>query len=71
MHRGLYIAASLPSNQSFSLRPLQVVLPSREDQDRPVLDIDLHLPFLLFSHTALLQVIPATPFTVFQGRVRD
>ncbi|XP_075907823.1 DENN domain-containing protein 3 isoform X2 [Nelusetta ayraudi] len=42
---------------SFSLRPLQVVLPSREDQDRPVMDIDLHLPFLLFSHTALLQVL--------------
>lgn len=55
-HRGLYrLCLSIP--QSFSLRPLQVVLPSREDQDRPVMDIDLHLPFLLFSHTALLQVI--------------
>ncbi|KAM3595803.1 uncharacterized protein V6R79_003012 [Siganus canaliculatus] len=42
---------------SFSLRPLQVVLPSREDQDRPVIDIDLHLPFLCFSHTTLLQVL--------------
>ena len=43
--------------QSFSLRPLQVVLPSREDQDSPVIDIDLHLPFLCFTHTTLLQVI--------------
>uniref|UniRef100_A0AAQ6AEC3 UDENN domain-containing protein n=1 Tax=Amphiprion ocellaris TaxID=80972 RepID=A0AAQ6AEC3_AMPOC len=42
---------------SFSLRPLQVVLPSREDQDSPVIDIDLHLPFLCFTHTTLLQVL--------------
>ncbi|KAM9738310.1 DENN domain-containing protein 3 isoform 3-T3 [Menidia menidia] len=42
---------------SFSLRPLQVVLPSREDQDSPVIDIDLHLPLLCFSHTTLLQVL--------------
>ncbi|XP_062291984.1 DENN domain-containing protein 3 isoform X2 [Scomber scombrus] len=42
---------------SFSLRPLQVVLPSREDQDSPIIDIDLHLPFLCFSHTTLLQVL--------------
>ncbi|XP_069032261.1 LOW QUALITY PROTEIN: DENN domain-containing protein 3-like [Embiotoca jacksoni] len=44
-------------NVSFSLRPLQVVLPSRADQDSPVIDIDLHLPFLCFTHTALLQVL--------------
>ncbi|XP_006788164.1 DENN domain-containing protein 3 [Neolamprologus brichardi] len=42
---------------SFSLRPLQVYLPSREDQDSPVVDIDLHLPFLCFTHTVLLQVL--------------
>ncbi|XP_045915117.1 DENN domain-containing protein 3 isoform X2 [Micropterus dolomieu] len=42
---------------SFSLRPLQVVLPSREDQDSPVIDIDLHLPFLCFTHKTLLQVL--------------
>ncbi|XP_071396714.1 DENN domain-containing protein 3 [Centroberyx affinis] len=42
---------------SFSLRPLQVVLPSREDQDGPIIDIDLHLPFLCFTHTTLLQVL--------------
>uniref|UniRef100_A0A667WJF1 DENN domain containing 3 n=1 Tax=Myripristis murdjan TaxID=586833 RepID=A0A667WJF1_9TELE len=42
---------------SFNLRPLQVVLPSREDQDRPVIDIDLHLPLLCFTHETLLQVL--------------
>uniref|UniRef100_A0A7N8XV98 DENN/MADD domain containing 3a n=1 Tax=Mastacembelus armatus TaxID=205130 RepID=A0A7N8XV98_9TELE len=42
---------------SFSLRPLQVVLPSRENQDNPLIDIDLHLPFLCFTHTALLQLL--------------
>ncbi|XP_014866088.1 PREDICTED: DENN domain-containing protein 3 [Poecilia mexicana] len=42
---------------SFSLRPLQVVLPSRDDQDSPVVDLNLHLPLLCFTHTALLQVL--------------
>ncbi|XP_029023250.1 DENN domain-containing protein 3 [Betta splendens] len=42
---------------AFSLRPLQIVLPSREDQDSPVIDIDLHLPFLCFTHTTLLQLL--------------
>ncbi|XP_061822953.1 DENN domain-containing protein 3 [Nerophis lumbriciformis] len=49
-----------PSGQlhmSFSLRPLLVVLPSREDQDSPIIDINLHLPFLCFSHAALLQIL--------------
>ncbi|KAG7240953.1 hypothetical protein INR49_026128 [Caranx melampygus] len=42
---------------TFSLRPLQVVLPSRDDHDSPVIDINLHLPFLCFTHTTLLQVL--------------
>uniref|UniRef100_A0A3P9ME30 DENN/MADD domain containing 3a n=1 Tax=Oryzias latipes TaxID=8090 RepID=A0A3P9ME30_ORYLA len=42
---------------SFSLRPLQVVLPSREDPDGPLVDMDLHLPLLCFSPTVLLQVL--------------
>ncbi|XP_061521113.1 DENN domain-containing protein 3 isoform X1 [Phycodurus eques] len=42
---------------SFSLRPLQVVLPSREDQDGPIIDVDLHLPLLCFSYTTLLQIL--------------
>ncbi|XP_019731831.1 DENN domain-containing protein 3 isoform X1 [Hippocampus comes] len=42
---------------SFSLRPLLVVLPSREDHDGPIIDVDLHLPLLCFSHTTLLQIL--------------
>ncbi|KAJ0003390.1 hypothetical protein NQD34_008488 [Periophthalmus magnuspinnatus] len=42
---------------SFNLQPLLVVLPSREDQDSPVIDLDLHLPFLCFSHATLLQIL--------------
>lgn len=67
MHRDLFNCGFFSLRQSFSLRPLQVVLPSREDQDRPVMDIDLHLPFLLLSHAALLQVILGPHGTVFRG----
>ncbi|XP_061123770.1 DENN domain-containing protein 3 isoform X1 [Syngnathus typhle] len=42
---------------SFSLRPLLVVLPSRENQDGPIIDVDLHLPMLCFSHPTLLQIL--------------
>ncbi|XP_061670799.1 DENN domain-containing protein 3 [Syngnathoides biaculeatus] len=42
---------------SFHLRPLQVVLPSREDHDGPIVDVDLHLPLLCFSYTTLLQIL--------------
>uniref|UniRef100_A0A7N6BXM2 UDENN domain-containing protein n=1 Tax=Anabas testudineus TaxID=64144 RepID=A0A7N6BXM2_ANATE len=35
--------------------PGHVLCPS--DQDSPVIDIDLHLPFLCFTHTTLLQVL--------------
>ncbi|XP_017568661.1 DENN domain-containing protein 3 isoform X3 [Pygocentrus nattereri] len=41
----------------FALRPLTIVLPSREDKDRPVVDLDLHLPFLCFTPRVLLQII--------------
>ncbi|XP_064874075.1 DENN domain-containing protein 3-like [Oncorhynchus nerka] len=41
----------------FSLRPLQIGLPSREDKDRPAVDLDLHLPFLCFRPRQLLQII--------------
>lgn len=40
----------------FSLRPLTIVLPSREDKEHPVVDLDLHLPLLCFRSTQLLQV---------------
>ncbi|XP_077405367.1 DENN domain-containing protein 3 [Vanacampus margaritifer] len=42
---------------SFSLRPLLVVLPSRENQDGPIVDVDLHLPLLCFSYATLLQIL--------------
>uniref|UniRef100_A0A668ASZ0 DENN domain containing 3 n=1 Tax=Myripristis murdjan TaxID=586833 RepID=A0A668ASZ0_9TELE len=41
----------------FALRPLTIVLPSREDKDHPAVDLDLHLPFLCFRAQQLLQVI--------------
>ncbi|KAG5842676.1 hypothetical protein ANANG_G00180140 [Anguilla anguilla] len=42
---------------TFSLRPLQIVLPSREDRDNPAVDLDLHLPFLCFKPRQLLQIV--------------
>uniref|UniRef100_A0A4W6DXT0 DENN domain containing 3 n=1 Tax=Lates calcarifer TaxID=8187 RepID=A0A4W6DXT0_LATCA len=41
----------------FTLRPLTIVVPSREDKDHPAIDLDLHLPFLCFRPQQLLQVI--------------
>ncbi|KAM4601561.1 DENN domain-containing protein 3-like [Polymixia lowei] len=41
----------------FVLRPLNIVLPSREDKDRPAVDLDLHLPLLSFRSQQLLQVL--------------
>ncbi|XP_035474084.2 DENN domain-containing protein 3-like isoform X1 [Scophthalmus maximus] len=41
----------------FTLRPLTIVLPSREDKDHPAVDLDLHLPFLCFRPQQLLQVL--------------
>uniref|UniRef100_A0A7N8Y7J1 DENN domain-containing protein 3-like n=1 Tax=Mastacembelus armatus TaxID=205130 RepID=A0A7N8Y7J1_9TELE len=41
----------------FTLCPLTIVLPSREDKDHPAVDLDLHLPFLCFRPQKLLQVI--------------
>ncbi|XP_056299493.1 DENN domain-containing protein 3-like isoform X2 [Pseudoliparis swirei] len=39
----------------FTLCPLTIVLPSREDKDHPVIDLDLHLPFFCFRPQQLLQ----------------
>lgn len=41
----------------FTLRPLAIVLPSREDKSHPVIDLDLHLPLLCFKTRELLQII--------------
>ncbi|XP_073728335.1 DENN domain-containing protein 3 isoform X3 [Misgurnus anguillicaudatus] len=39
----------------FTLSPLTIVLPSREDKNYPVIDLDLHLPLLCFESRELLQ----------------
>ncbi|XP_070691895.1 DENN domain-containing protein 3-like [Pempheris klunzingeri] len=41
----------------FTIRPLTIVLPSREDKDLPAVDLDLHLPFFCFRPQQLLQVL--------------
>ncbi|KAL3060291.1 hypothetical protein OYC64_014785 [Pagothenia borchgrevinki] len=41
----------------FTLRPLTIVLPSRENKDHPAIDLDLHLPFFCFRPQQLLQVL--------------
>ncbi|XP_071252243.1 DENN domain-containing protein 3-like isoform X2 [Salvelinus alpinus] len=41
----------------FNLRPLMIVLPSREDEEHPAVDLDLHLPFLCFRSKQILQII--------------
>ncbi|XP_063055848.1 DENN domain-containing protein 3 [Engraulis encrasicolus] len=43
----------------FNLSPLLIVLPSREDKYHPVVDLNLHLPFLCFQTRELLQIITA------------
>nr|XP_040020179.1 DENN domain-containing protein 3-like [Gasterosteus aculeatus aculeatus] len=40
---------------TFTLCPLTIVLPSREDKDHPTIDLDLHLPFFSFRPQQLLQ----------------
>ncbi|KAG2464964.1 DEND3 protein, partial [Polypterus senegalus] len=39
----------------FNMKPLQIVLPSQEDVDGPVVDIDLHFPFLCFKPKQVLK----------------
>ncbi|CAM2107075.1 unnamed protein product [Caretta caretta] len=41
----------------FNMKPLQVVFPSREDPDSPIIDLDLHLPLLCFKPEQVLQII--------------
>ncbi|XP_068180590.1 DENN domain-containing protein 3-like [Antennarius striatus] len=41
----------------FTLSPLTIVLPSKEDKDLPTIDLDLHLPFFCFRPLELLQVL--------------
>ncbi|XP_061572742.1 DENN domain-containing protein 3-like isoform X2 [Cololabis saira] len=41
----------------FTLRPLTITLPSREDKDHPAIDLELHLPLLCLRPQQLLQVL--------------
>ncbi|XP_069740584.1 DENN domain-containing protein 3-like isoform X2 [Narcine bancroftii] len=41
----------------FELGPLNIVLTPPEDVDSPILDIGLHLPFLCFTPTTILQIL--------------
>ncbi|XP_063307082.1 DENN domain-containing protein 3 isoform X1 [Pelobates fuscus] len=43
--------------QVFCMKPLQIVFPSREDPDSPIIDLDLHLPFLCFTPKLVLQIM--------------
>jgi len=49
----------------FTLLPLIIVLPSKKDQNHPVIDLDLHLPFLCFKSRELLQVITVVSLLEF------
>ncbi|XP_059502178.1 DENN domain-containing protein 3 isoform X1 [Stegostoma tigrinum] len=41
----------------FNLKPLQITLPSREDPKYPIVDLDLHIPFLCFKPKCILQIL--------------
>uniref|UniRef100_A0A8C5N1A7 DENN domain-containing protein 3 n=1 Tax=Leptobrachium leishanense TaxID=445787 RepID=A0A8C5N1A7_9ANUR len=44
-------------NLMFDMEPLHIVFPSREDPDSPIIDLDLHLPFLCFTPKLVLQIM--------------
>ncbi|XP_063777263.1 DENN domain-containing protein 3 [Pseudophryne corroboree] len=46
-----------PLHLVFSLKPLQIFFPSRKDPDSPIIDMDLHLPFLCFTPKQVLQIM--------------
>ncbi|KAG8441577.1 hypothetical protein GDO86_010673 [Hymenochirus boettgeri] len=46
-----------PLHLVFNMKPLQIVFPSREDIDSPLIDFELHLPFLCFSPKQVLQIM--------------
>ncbi|KAM8967231.1 DENN domain-containing protein 3 isoform 2-T2 [Pelodytes ibericus] len=46
-----------PLNLVFTMKPLNIVFPSREDAESPIIDLDLHLPFLCFTPKVVLQIM--------------
>ncbi|XP_029868322.1 DENN domain-containing protein 3 isoform X1 [Aquila chrysaetos chrysaetos] len=46
-----------PLHLVFNMKPLQIIIPSREDPDSPIIDLDLHLPLLCFKPEQVLQIM--------------
>nr|XP_021146276.1 DENN domain-containing protein 3 [Columba livia] len=46
-----------PLHLVFNMKPLQIIIPSREDPDGPIIDLDLHLPLLCFKPEQVLQIM--------------
>ncbi|XP_030301777.1 DENN domain-containing protein 3 isoform X2 [Calypte anna] len=46
-----------PLHLVFNMKPLQIIIPSREDPDSPIIDLDLHLPLLCFKPKQVLQIM--------------
>lgn len=46
-----------PLHLVFNMKPLQIFFPSREDPESPIIDLDLHLPFLCFTPKQVLQIM--------------
>ncbi|XP_058277638.1 DENN domain-containing protein 3 isoform X2 [Hirundo rustica] len=46
-----------PLHLVFHMKPLQIIIPSREDPDSPIIDLNLHLPLLCFKPEQVLQIM--------------
>ncbi|XP_068094187.1 DENN domain-containing protein 3 isoform X2 [Hyperolius riggenbachi] len=46
-----------PLHLVVNMKPLQIFFPSREDPESPIIDLDLHLPFLCFTPKQVLQIM--------------
>ncbi|XP_074997184.1 DENN domain-containing protein 3 isoform X2 [Calonectris borealis] len=46
-----------PLHLVFNMKPLQIIIPSQEDPDSPIIDLDLHLPLLCFKPEQVLQIM--------------
>ncbi|XP_043923198.1 DENN domain-containing protein 3-like [Protopterus annectens] len=46
-----------PLHLVIHMKPLEIMLPPREDLGSPIVDLDLHLPFLCFKPEQVLQII--------------
>uniref|UniRef100_A0A8D2NPL8 DENN domain-containing protein 3 n=2 Tax=Zosterops TaxID=36298 RepID=A0A8D2NPL8_ZOSLA len=46
-----------PLHLVFHMKPLQIIIPSQEDPDSPIIDLNLHLPLLCFKPEQVLQIM--------------